>query len=143
MPSELETTWETRELPILVAIGQAEEAGGNINAAAQGALSDLADQVYVKTIDRLRDAGYITTFGVEEYPMPAGLTERGLRAVGTWPSEDVFRELVKVIEANIDTAPTPQERKKLEGLRDALVAVGTATGTQVLSTLVLRTVGIG
>lgn len=86
-----EQTWARRELAMLRAIRQAEEAGEDLNNAARSAVPGLPEALYSETIAALSDGGFLDA-AVESYGdgrllvHVRRLRERGREAVGQWPS---------------------------------------------------------
>lgn len=100
-----------------------------------------------RTIRRLITSGYLSghdqsTFGNSGMFIGVRLEERGLRAVGEWPSEDRYDVLLQIIERHIETAATPAERTKYEQLRDGVIGVGRDVLTSVLSALARQAGGL-
>lgn len=69
-----------------------------------------------------------------EVTPPSGVTERGLRVVGAWPSEAAAGEaLVAALREAIARTEDPVEKSKLERLLDAAGSVGTSVLGGVLT----------
>lgn len=81
-----------------------------------------------RTLRSLERAGYIsghdastmTGFGM----MAITLEEKGRRAVGQWPSSDPADAFVRALHRMLATESDPDERDRLQRLRDAAVDVG-------------------
>jgi hypothetical protein len=70
------------------------------------------------------------------------LTGDGLRALGTWPSHDITPETLKaVFEQAIWAAKSPDERTRLERLRDAALDLGRDTFVSVMGELAKQAAG--
>ena len=143
----VDSTWTTRELPILEAVIAAQERGDDVNAAARTAV-DIDGKLYGEVVDSLRLDGYLDAIvqrngahrifaAVIQGPLP-----RARRAVGQWPSEDAGTELVRVLEDRMADA-TPEERSKLERARDALQSLGGKLLTSIAIEYVKRETSLG
>jgi len=89
-------TWQEREGPLLAALADLEDerGSGDLDLDEAALRAQLPRDEVTKAAVRLIDAGYvagtITRLGSEPEPavIVSQLTERGLRAVGIWPSGD-------------------------------------------------------
>jgi hypothetical protein len=73
----------------------------------------------MRSLVALHDAGYIRgerLEGLSETFIVTGITERGRRAVGLWPSEDSFEALLEGLEQAAERTDDP---KKAGALRRA------------------------
>lgn len=135
----MERTWESRELLLLDAVGQAQEHGVDASKAAKSVLPDLDDIVYRETLAALVDGGYLNGFikraagGQIAVARINRLTPAGRRAVGQWPSDDPAAELLAVLQARIDATKDPDEKSRLERLRDAASGVGMSVLTVLIT----------
>lgn len=123
-------TWETRELRLLEVIALDEEAGGTYGLASDevGRRAEIPEREVNVGMRALNDAGFIAGSVIHT---PQGwaiinirLTERGRRAVGQWPSDDLAAELLRILDGRIERAPEGDERTRLQRLRDAAADVG-------------------
>jgi hypothetical protein len=120
-------TWQDREQRMLEAIRDAEEAGEQIQLWTLAERLDLEDRVAELTIRRLQQARYVRVFIRTSWPAgiyDAKLTERGLRQVGVWPSEDPYTALVAMLEAQLASETEPEKRSKLQALLGGVTTAG-------------------
>lgn len=102
--ARVESTWLTRELPVLHAVVTAEQAGEDPQAAARASVSHLSEAEFLNCLDRLGKDGFLD---VAVLRGDGGLLSahvrrahpKALREVGLWPP-----------------AATPLEEKKLRRL---------------------------
>jgi hypothetical protein len=129
-----ENTWPIYERPILEAIHRLEDNGTlrqrGIELAPDFAAELKLDEGKVRrTIAALIDAKYLTGEDVtgmrdpDPIFMVTGLTERGRREVGQWPSEDSVAALLAALDKRIDETPDPVEKSKLQKMRDAAASM--------------------
>ena len=81
------------------------------------------------------------TSRVSEY-IELRLLERGKRAVGEWPNEDPYADLVALLEHRIAEEENPERRSRLQRFLDGLVDAGKDIATAVLSDVVKRQMGL-
>jgi hypothetical protein len=141
-------TWTDRELPILEAIRSVEEAEGDrISSMDLAKMVGLPEAEVRVGVRALREAGYMAygqLLGGEQRSWVAtfpGLREKGRRAVQQWPS-DGLGSLVELIEQRIADATDPEERSKLERLRDGLLGVGQGVATSIISSWLRQLSGL-
>jgi len=140
------TNWADNVLPVLeasyrVSLREAgepyvtqdavnEEMGrepGDVQTAR--ALHDLWHADYV---DDVLDGGGMGAFGPQRFT----LTEKALQIVAGWPGfggESLFSRMLAELDERVASASTPEERTRLERLRDGLVGVGRDVFTNVIS----------
>jgi hypothetical protein len=137
-------TWSTVEEPILEAIKslEADDPGTDEIIGATG----LSKGEVQTGLRRLLQADYIT--GIDVTTMSSGfeliriqLLERGLRITGEWPA-DAYDEFVAAVQDAIAKEPNPDERTKLERLRDAAAGVGRDVATTLIVDALKRAAGI-
>jgi hypothetical protein len=122
-------TWEDREQRLLEAIGAAEEEGREARADKLNSPTGLTQDQVERGLQALHDAGYIEGIDVTAQGdifdlLNIRLLERGRRAVGQWPAEDQYAALLEVLEAQIAASQDPEQRTKLERLREAAIGLG-------------------
>ena len=87
-----DSTWLSRELPILRAVVTAEEQGEDLQIAAVNAISDLSDRELRLCLVRLATDAYLDVHRINNASgEPVRVVIRSalpsaLRAVGLWPS---------------------------------------------------------
>lgn len=95
-------------------------------------------------LERLGNAGYLA--GHLKKLMSGGdpsgwfledssLGERGLRAVGAWPSDDPYNALIELLDRQIAATPDPAEKSRLAALKSSAAEVGKATIVGILTQL--------
>ncbi len=132
--------WQTEALPVLLtACRQAEEAERGMDVTsvtiAQELGRDPADERTLRTLAFLKLAGYIEGgLGISQTTGELQMDEivmepEGLKYVAGWPGspEAAAANFLAVLEEAIENASTPEERGRLEKLKDAALSVGTGT----------------
>jgi len=71
-----------------------------------------------------------------------GLSERGRRAVGQWPSEDPWAGLVDLLGKQIAEEQDPIKRGKLQRFLEGVLSSGKAVGVSVLTKYVEQQAGL-
>lgn len=146
------STWDDRELPILLAIHHAAEAGKRVTdlqrvvdatgidpAMASRSLRSLTDDRFVESSSH-RGGGdeYENFLGVRLLP-------KGLREIGRWPKEGV-EALLGILDNVITNEADDERRSAFERARDALQQrgpdVATSTVAGVLSGLLRGLAGL-
>jgi len=123
-------TWESREIPMLEVIALDEQQGSGVPLASDviGMRAGLADRDVAVGLRALHEADYVTGAAIHTTGgwsmINVRLTERGRRAVGQWPSDDLADELIRILDARIERAHDEGERSRLKKLRDAALDVG-------------------
>jgi DNA-binding PadR family transcriptional regulator len=136
------TDWTAEAEPVLEAVYKAlrnKSAPARVTPAeVNGELSRSdGDDRTEQTLYDLKRTGYIDGMEVDNRPAPVfiELTEKGLQTVAGWPSatgESVYARLLNEIE-QLAADASPEQRGRLEKLRDGLVAVGRDVFTNALS----------
>jgi hypothetical protein len=141
--------WETDAKPVLVATyGMVEDPEiWEVTSRAVAKALHRAPAEVARTMGYLSDAGYLVTensidqISGEIMVEVERLTEKSLQQLSGWPvagySGDVASMLVEIIEERITDAD-PEERNRLEKLRDAIAGVGRDVLVQVLAKLATR-----
>ena len=102
----------------------------------------LSEEDRAVALGALRDAGFITDAGIDYPVVPMEVTERGRRAVGLWPSDEV--DLAVFLDEAIDEAlqdADAGERSKLTRLKAAAGDVGKAV-TGLLTKILMKQAGL-
>jgi DNA-binding IclR family transcriptional regulator len=145
-----ESTWLTREVPILEAVAAAEMAAEMVDSMTLAERSGLANSEAAIAVRALIDGGYIDAneegglsdpFG---YFMGVHLRERGRRYLGSWPkdSQDGLDTFLELLAERIDTEPDEEEKSRLRRLRDAAQGVSRDVGTALLVAWLKSVTGI-
>jgi hypothetical protein len=148
--SAVESTWETRDLPVLeAAIKHAEEHGAipgaygstliestNLSAEEVERALVALDGEYIEVQKSL--GGGPTRWRVSRiYP-------GARRAVGQWPSADIWADrLISALREAADNEPDPGKRSKLAQAADALGSLGGQVVGGVITAYVTHVSGLG
>lgn len=133
---------EDRELRLLEAIARAEEdhAGEPLHSldSRLGDATGLPDDEVQLGLRALDEAAYIfgNNPGINQRIfdlIDIRLLEKGRRTVGQWPPEDQYDAFVAVLDQQIASAPTEEERSRLERMRDVALGMGRDVLTSVLA----------
>ncbi len=134
-----ESTWEGVDRPILEAIRQAEmdqaDAMAYVRAVPPG-MSDVDLQVHLVA---LYEGNFFEGRPIESaHVRPvivsiSRLTEKGRRAIGQWPSEDALTTFLQMIDDRIASTADEGSRSRWRQLREAVTAVGTGAGANLLA----------
>jgi hypothetical protein len=134
--------WEMLSLPILEWVAEREPINDAIDLAEISSATGYDDRQVRLEIRRLREGSYLD--GQSAWGgglLRPRLLERGLRAVGEWPSDDPYAELLATIDERI-AATSGEERSRLTRLRNALVDVGQDVGKSVLVAMIKGQLGL-
>jgi hypothetical protein len=143
----MESTWESRDLPVLEAVARyIDERGGSHYPK----VFDIAEITGRHMTDALRallalQPTYleVRSVGHPEHWTVARVTDEGRRAVGQWPSPDLWVErLVEALCEAAEREPDPEKKGRLRAMAEGLggfardVAVGVLSGgiTQSMGT---------
>lgn len=146
-----ELTWHKREMPVLEAIFVAEEEedeeGFNSVSVAGIAQRVEADVNEVRrTVRALAEAGFVTGFDASTGSgwdlFGIRLLERGRRAVGQWPTDDPYDQLVKFLQAEIDEEADPERKNRLKKLLFTFTDVGKDVAGAVLASWFRQMLGL-
>lgn len=150
MSVPLPERWSTRDLPVLIATARLLDAG-ETNVQAR----DVADDVGLTSNDV--EAAYdglagvylaaVRTRGTLADPKGScvitGLTERGRRAVGLWPSGEGVEALIGALRQAEATVEDPEERSALRRAWSSIAGVSRDVMVDVLGAVVTRQSGLG
>jgi hypothetical protein len=140
--------WHSRDFPVLLEIARGLDAGALPDQ--QQITNDLG--ISVDQLDAawhaLREGGYLRL--VEGRPRRLGdsevtrivLTERGLRAVGLWPSDRTGDQLADLLRQAADATADPEEQTILRRASGAVASVSRGVMTDVLAALVKSQTGL-
>jgi hypothetical protein len=124
--------WNEQVMPVLAEIGRAyrrARPGLGLDSSAYLAESGREDGPALGLVfESLISVGFIiptVPSDVSHLPRAFRLRERGLQATAGWPSgETAAAALLAAISARIDMTDSPEERTKLERLRESLTEIG-------------------
>jgi hypothetical protein len=139
-------TWAEREGPLLAELAKREDRGEKTDWADLMEATGLDERATQRSLRRLFDADYltghdVTTFGSAEHELIGiRLLEKGLRATGVWP-DDGYQAFLAELDAKIEVA-APDERSRLERLRDGVIGVGRDVATDLISAVLRGQAGL-
>jgi len=141
-----ESTWDTREMPILEAVADAEAAGADATNDTIAEATGLEDREIQRGLLALYEAQYLT--GIEAaaeelcYLINIRLLERGRREVRQWPAENAVDRFVEALSERIEETTDPEERSRLEKLREGALSIGRDVLVAVLTKVATGGVGL-
>jgi len=98
-------------------------------------LEDLADAGFIEARFNRGDDRIIAANGIR-------LLEKGRRATGVWPPEQMYQALLDALEQMIEEEPDPVQKSKLQKLRDAAASVGADIVSNLVVSLGMRAAGL-
>jgi len=131
-----EDRWSGIAFPILEFVHENGAQMGIVNIRQIAAGTGLEPNEIADEVERLCAAGFIMgplrkmQSGGDTRPWfleSSHLGEKGLRAVGAWPSDDSYQALLDLLERHIASAPDPVTKSKLKALQGSVADVGKAT----------------
>jgi hypothetical protein len=136
--------WKATMRPVLRAVYEASLTAtpyGVVQSQVNAQLGRAADDPKTdRLLYELERSGYIEavtpSFGESWGPSHSRLTEKALQMVAGWPGaarDDVVLRLLDVLNAEIEQTDDPDQRSKLEKLRDVVAGIGRDVLTDVLS----------
>jgi hypothetical protein len=136
----VESTWERRDLPVLEAVVKLfDERPEVIWVSVKG----IADEIGMDTMDVYRAAKALSPRYLEFTEMLADLpdphrishpTEDARRAVGQWPSPDVWADrIIRGLQEAAEREPDPARRSRLRATAEGLASFGRDVLVGVLS----------
>jgi hypothetical protein len=143
----MESTWESRDLPVLDAIVRYfdEHDGAEIPDVATFAKFTGMDPTQVARAVRALSPRFIKTQaslgGLMEVAV-MGVTDEARQAVGQWPSPEVLVErLVQALREAAEREPDPERRGRLRALAEGLGGFARDVAVGVLSGGITQTMG--
>lgn len=139
-------TWFSIEVPVLEYIAN---NGGWQSSVSVVDISDATgipvDEV-AGSLMKLDQAGFLGGEFVRMmsppqnwFVIPGLLSERGLRTVGAWPSEDPYETLLEIIDRQAQAAEADDDRRsRLLRFKDAVVGIGRDVAVGVLVEMARR-----
>jgi hypothetical protein len=143
--------WQTRDFPVLVEAARAIDAGDRVDVTEISAALELEETEAKRALGALKQAGYL-----EDRPVGVvgevgvvgawgswtGLTERGRRAVGIWPSGQAADSLVDALRQAEDMVTDPEEKTLLRRAAGAMGSVSREVLTDVMAAVIKSQAGI-
>lgn len=151
MTNPLPDRWHSRDFPVLVAAARGIDSGEGVDVAEISSALDLDDTDVKRALGALKQAGYlddspigVTGPGVQSLAWPSwtGLTERGRRAVGIWPSGQAADSLVEALRQAEDLVTDPEEKTLLRRAAGAMGSVSREVLTDVMAAVIKSQAGI-
>ena len=129
--------WADVDLPVLRAIDRLLDAQPIVHTRMLPAELGLESMTVQRSVRRLFDAGFIdgvdaTAQGEHFDLMAIRLLERGLEAVGAWPS-DAYDRLLEQVADEIESTTDQVRKSRLAALRDGIAAAGREIAVEVLA----------
>jgi hypothetical protein len=143
----MEPTWGSRDLPVLNAIVQHfDEHGPDIATVKHFAeVTGLEAKEVYRAVMALSPT-YLElsiTMGGEEGAAVQGVTDEARRAVGQWPSPDVWADrIVKAYQQAAEQEPDENKRGRLRATAEALGGFGRDLLVEVLATGISKGTGM-
>ncbi len=120
--------WATYDVPVLAELVERLEVNGEPLVDRPDTLAGFMSKQYGGALRRLEAHGYIKAEGSLASRDPetvTAVTEKGLRAVGAWPSPDQFADrLLAALEDAAAHAGSEEERSRARRVLEALRAGG-------------------
>jgi hypothetical protein len=146
MTDRLPDHWITRDLPVLRHVAHLVEVDRADEVRPEGVAEQLGidEDDALHSLIALHDAAYIDglrsdTFG-GKYILATGLTERGRRAVGLWPSGESVDALVDALRQAEEATDDPEERGALRKAASAVLGVGRDVMTDVMGAVIAKSI---
>lgn len=140
-----ERTWDKREAPLLEEIARDESEGPTYGLSSD----QLADRTHLDvrlariSLSALLDDGYIKGSRLNGGEIRSiSLTPDGRRAVRQWPGDDIYEELLRVLDERIARAASVEEKGELQRFRDSAGEVGRGVIAAALWEVVRVTTGL-
>lgn len=142
--------WSSRDLSVLMATARALDSGEHhvepeAVADEVGLMTSEVGAAYDALVGAYLSAG--RTPGTMGYPkgswVATGLTERGRRAVGLWPSGEGVDALIDALRKAEETAEAADDRSALRRAWSSIGGVSREVMVDVLGAVVARQSGLG
>lgn len=118
----MEDLWSTDGKILAAIVRHIEiEGRGRADLAEAFAEAEVSEKAGNRAVERLADAGMVKARGTFDGSwFVLGVTERGLREVGAWPSgEQYARKLLATLEDVAENDPDPVQRSKARRMLNA------------------------
>lgn len=145
--TKLASTWEARDLPVLSAAAarlDRLEFGVQSEALAEDSGLDRDDVMaaLLALAPEYLDVKPLRTLGGLMDVFAMGITERGRRAVGLWPSGEGVDALLDALRQAEEATTDPVERTLIRRAMGALGSVSRTVLSDVLAAVVQRQMGM-
>lgn len=137
-------TWASREMPILQAIAEKDQAGKTIERISElASATGLPRQLVEAGVRRLLEAEMIEGLDASSFDgfelLEIRLRERGRRSIGSWPNDtDAYAEFVRLLDQRVQAEEDPDERGRFERLREAAKRIGESGVGSLLAEFIKR-----
>lgn len=144
MSVELPNLWTRYDLPVLLHVAQQIEVEhrSEIDPSAIADGLGVEGEDVARALIRLFEAEYVKGFDAsglnDRHVLVTGMTERGRREVGMWPSSAEGAALLEVIERAAAQEPDEEKRGALRELLRSARNVGEGTLGSIAATLATR-----
>jgi hypothetical protein len=147
----VESTWESREIPVLSAVvellAEPDRVFGGVSVAEVAQRTELPVDSVFASLQTLGDdyvqIRYVLAGGDLGRQRVTGVTSEARRAVGQWPSADaVLKNLMANLAEAEQREQDPERKTKLRSVLDALAGVSRDVLTEVLRSAILAGAGI-
>jgi endonuclease III-like uncharacterized protein len=142
----VESRWESDQRVLAAVVELYEKDGHHVRRSeVHAAVDDLDQNAVDQSLRRLSDASYILGRGTGQAAVVAivGVTEKGLRASGFWPSKDeAFERMLRTLEEEVEREPDPEKKSKRRAFLEGMRGLGREVAVEIISTAVKAGVGL-
>lgn len=128
LQERLPDTWAPRDYPVLLETARVLDAGGRrVQVRDLLGRTGMERRTVINALDALVPTYLVGrpvyASGTTLDYVVTGLSERGRRIAGLWPSTDLIEDLVKVLQQAEEASANPGERELVAGAWRAVAAV--------------------
>lgn len=142
--------WEEISIPIITYVWEQEQAGSAMIEVDSIAQSMGQDPMRIDAaVRRLYEDGWISaskldhgSYASQSILIQPRVGARGMRAIGQWPTEDPFKELMTVVERRAEAETDPDEKSKWMSLAERVTDIGSSAIGAVLAEFLKRSAGM-
>lgn len=150
VPNHLPSTWETRDYRVLLAAAEMLDrtGGGPVEVTDLSSRTNLSEEDVIRAVVALDQGDYIHARvergmgGGLPWVIATGLTDRGRRAVGLWPSSDSGEALVAALFLAAEQAQSQEDKSRLRRAAESLGGVGRDLMVEVTAAFLARSAGM-
>lgn len=147
-PDPLPDRWNPRDFPVLIEAARILDTGETYASAddiAEALGFDVDDVIaaLVALAGTYLTGNPLNTLGGVSGFFATGLTERGRRAVGLWPSGEGADALVDALRQAEDLVDDPEEKSLIRRAAGAVGSVSRDVMTDVVAAVIARQSGMG
>ena len=146
MTGLLPDRWASQDFPVLRRVAEIVELEHAVEARPERIADDLGigEDDALRSLIALHDSGYVEGLRADtmggKYVIATGVTERGRRAVGIWPSGEGVDALVEALQQAAESTDDPEERSALRRAAAAVLGVGRDVMTDVMGAVIAKTI---